>query len=264
VKLKTKSAEGEVTEDVKVELEAPAEPEVVAEEPAAEPKEDKSEALAKRLEEIERKNQELEAKLAAKAQPAQQPQITASDLRALPEDQREALEKHYGRSFDEIVRLTEQNERYANQQRETELRAKLNVRDAMDEVVDKDPQLHKAKAHIREYLEDVSDSDKADPAKLKRHMDKAVIYARGKAGVFKSASNGKVPEKTAKPDESPVFEDTDENTDVKSGTYNVGSGLKLNIEELPKEIKSKLKNGSASGQGVMGITFKDDEAAKFR
>ena len=44
-----------------------------------------------------------------------------------------------------------------------------------------DPQFPKFERFVDEYLNDLSASDKADPEKLKRHMDRAVHFARGKA-----------------------------------------------------------------------------------
>lgn len=270
MKLKTKSAEAstetvEVTEEVAENTAENTETTETVE--TVETKADPNEAVLRKLEAIEAKNRELEEKLAQRqtTQPQQQT-ITSSDLRALGEEARENLEKQYGMTFEQIVGRVEAAERSNANQRELSREAKLNTREALDDAIDRDPQLHKVKGHIREFLDDVSDADKADPARLKRWMDKAVAYAKGKAGIVRTESKGKTLEKSVKPDEEPMFEDEEGDKHVKPGAYNVGNGLRLNIDDsiVPKEVRSKMTKAS-SGQGVMGVSFeKLDEPAKFK
>lgn len=103
------------------------------------------------------------------------------------EDQWLKLEAEYGKTRDEI-----KSDWKLIQRTVAPLQAELNTyrtRDAAVEAVRlakegmkaEDPQFPKFERFVDEYLSDIPLADKADPDRLKRHMDRAVHFARGKA-----------------------------------------------------------------------------------
>lgn len=103
------------------------------------------------------------------------------------EDQWVKLEAEYGMTRDEIKKSWKLIQRTT-----LPLQAKLatyETRDAATEAVRlakegikaEDPQFPKFERFVDEYLNDIPLADKADADRLKRHMDRAVHYARGKA-----------------------------------------------------------------------------------
>ena len=103
------------------------------------------------------------------------------------EDQWVKLESEYDMTRDEIKKSWKLIQRTT-----APLHAKLatyETRDAATEAVRlakegikaEDPQFPKFERFVDEYLNDISLNDKADPERLKRHMDRAVHFARGKA-----------------------------------------------------------------------------------
>ena len=137
------------------------------------------EARDKELEDKRKEDQERDrrARADAAAAAAQQPS----------EEQWVKLEEEYG-----MDRAAIQNQWKLIQRTTAPLVAELNTyktRDAANEAVRlakeglkaEDPQFPKFERFVDEYLGDISLSDKANPEALKRHLDRAVHYARGKA-----------------------------------------------------------------------------------
>lgn len=147
---------------------------------------DRSDALQK---DKEKRDQERETERAEAAERDRRARAdaAASASQAPTEDQWTKLESEYGMTRDEI-----QNQWKLIQRTTAPMMAELNTykaRDAANEAVRlakeglkvDDPQFPKFERFVDEYLSDLSVSDKADPEKLKRHMDRAVHFARGKA-----------------------------------------------------------------------------------
>ncbi len=111
----------------------------------------------------------------------------AARAAAPTEDQWVKLEEEYSMTRDEIQKQWKLIRR-ANAPLEAELgtykakeAAGEAVRAAKAAVKAEDAQFPKFEAHIDEYLADVPLAEKADPDRLKKHMDRAVHFARGKA-----------------------------------------------------------------------------------
>lgn len=218
--------------------------------------------------EIEAENARLkeENETLRRAQPPvsqAQPKISASQLRAMNDEQKEYIEKVTNMPFATVLSNVEAQERQSDEAERASTRAIVNVRDAIDDLVDRDPQAAKLKGGIREYLSDISDADKADPVRLKKHIAKAVIYARGKAGVPAPARTGERQERSPRPGEDGIEEDVD----AKSGKINPGlyefGGLKLEIKELvSKEKMAKIRHPEHPTGILIPQGF--DEAPKFR
>jgi len=197
--------------------------------------------------------------------PAQaQSKISASQLRAMNDEQKEYIEKVTNMPFATVLSNVEAQERQTDESERASTRALVNVRDAIDDLVDRDPQAAKLKGGVREYLADIPDSEKADPARLKKHIAKAVIYAKGKAGVPAPARSGARQERSPRPDEEGGEAEA---VDAKSGKINPGSyefnGLKLEIKELlPKDKMAKIRHPEHPTGILIPPGF--DEAPRFR
>ena len=180
------------------------------------------------------------------------------------EEQREFVEKQMGVSFANVVaRVRAQESRRAEDER-TEARADINVRDAVEALVESDPQAAKLKGGIREYLADVSASDKADPAKLKRHLSKAVTYAKGKAPSASTPAGDKHPQRRSDAPDGDGGGNLDDKPepDVKPGRYNVGNNLVIDIQPLPKEVQRRVEKSDHPNGVKMGAGF--FEEPRFR
>jgi hypothetical protein len=203
-----------------------------------------------------------------------QQQITVETLQGMNPEQREYLEKQVGRPFDEIVRSVESNERRTMRSALDESRAKEAVSDALDELAEVDPQSAKLKRGIKEYLSDVPSADKLNPERLKAHLEKAKIYARGK--LVSSAppprpAGGKPVEKNVKapkPDE----DDASGTPELEEGEVGYGDheykGFKLSVKPLTEKIVGKEKRqrmrhpDDPNGVKILSADF--DEEPKFR
>ena len=197
--------------------------------------------------------------------------ITAADLRNLGDEDWKHLEEKFGRTRSEILTQVEAQE---SNRRSLDLDARLKVADALDELTEKDPQFNKFKSYLKEYLADVPMEDKLDPAKLQRHMDKAKVYARGKAaekGGFvpsksDSSGNGSGQRGNKGPSPTPDADDDDSDTEgeVKPNqTVEIGK-LKLKIGDLPEKLKARAKE-IRHEDDPNGVQFKNfDKAPIFK
>jgi len=247
--------EAEAAEEVETGKEGEAKPEAVVD--------TEKETLKAEKERLERENEELRTRSTA------QPRITAAQLKAMSEAEREQVEKTTGLPFDQVVSRVEAQEIGESQKREISRNARENVRDAIEDATERDPQIGKLKSGIKEYLEDISDEVKSDPKRLKAVMAKAITYARGKVGPTREPArepSGRV--RIPKPnDEAPYFEDTDEDNPkagkIKPGTYRLNDDFKVEIQDLiPKEKRDKFKHPEHPTGVRVAQDF--DEAPKFR
>ena len=147
---------------------------------------DRSDSLQKDKEARD-KEREDERKESAERERRARADAEASRAAEPSEEQWVKLESEYGMTRDAI-----QSQWKLIQRTTAPLVAELSTyktRDAANEAVRlakeglkvEDPQFPKFERFVDEYLNDLSASDKADPEKLKRHMDRAVHFARGKA-----------------------------------------------------------------------------------
>lgn len=197
--------------------------------------------------ELKKENEALKARLAeseTRRQPAPQAKVTASYLRGMTEKQREFVEQQTGMAFDDVVKNVESQEANDARSQTLAVQARSAVRDAIDDEVDRNPQVSKLKGHIRDYFTDVSDAEKADPAAMQRHMKRALVYAKGAAGVPEVKTSGRTEPRTSAPGEGLVDDgvimDPKEGV-IKEGTYRLNDGFKLEIKDLiPKEKREKM------------------------
>src|SRR5258708_14563370 len=163
------TTENEVVEEVKEEVAE--EVQEVREEVVP----DKPEIADSEVAKLRRENEELRGRQFVR-QP-DQPKVTSAALRVLPEGEWAKLEESTGKTRDFILQSVVTTE---IQKSNSELQAKLNVTDALDTAAEKDPQVHKFKVHMKEYLADVPLEDKVNPDKLARHIERAKVFAKGR------------------------------------------------------------------------------------
>lgn len=233
---------------------------------AATPKGDDTAAELSRLRE---EKAALEARLAAQKEREQedrdraakqaQPTITSYQLEAMTDAERENVEKVTGMDFSTVLRRVRAQEQSKADAERVAVTADANVRAAIDDLIEENPQALKLKKHIREFMADVPDADKADKTRLRKHMDRAYAYAKGKAGVSASPTPGR--ENTLRRGDNPDGGGGDESgrrgdkflDDVKPGTYQFGD-FRLRIEDLPPEVKKKVEKSEHPNGIKMGAS----------
>lgn len=78
--------------------------------------------------------------------------------------------------------------------------AQANVSTLLEGVTRDDKQFPKYSLHVKEYLADVAQAELADPEKAKKHLDRAVHFARGKARSLGGENPGGPIQDNASPD----------------------------------------------------------------
>ena len=252
----------------------------VAEPKAEEGQEEEQEEVAKTPEEtaaeekaelarLKRENEDLKAdqeRERDRRPVTTQPKVTAAYLRGLNETQREFVEQQIpGMKFEDILRNVEGQEAQEAQSKNLSVQARVALSDAIAEEVDRNPQVSKLKGHIREYFSDISDADKADPGAMKRHMKKAITYAKGAAGVPEVRRTA-APITTGGPDgggqEEGIIMDPKAGN-IKAGTYHLKDGFKIEIQELiPPDQRKKMQHPDHPTGLKMPIDF--DEPPRMR
>ena len=207
-------------------------------------------------------------------QQAAQP-ITVETLHSYGPEQREYIEKQVGRPFDEIVRSVEANERRTIRASLDEARAKEAVTDAIEELTEAEPASARLRRGIKEYMADVPASDKLNPARLKAHLEKAKIYARGK--LVSSAppprpAGDKTVDKTRKAAPKPDEDESERTPELEEGEVGYGlhehKGFKLKVEPLAEKLVGKEKRARMKHpddpNGVKMFAEDFDEEPKFK
>ena len=177
----------------------------------------------------------------------------------MTEEQREKIAEQTGFPFERILSSVRAQERHIDVTRRQSVEAKTNVREAIEDLIDRDPQAGKLKKHIREYFDDLPLDVRADPSAVARHMKKAVTYAKGAVGVPAASGGSRRPDpRTPGPDDEPEF-DPESGEDPKPGTKaTLDTGLKITIGESPKGWEKNQ-------QGEHGVRIVDDnEEPEFR
>lgn len=191
---------------------------------------------------LKKENEDLKAR--TNNPPASRPQVTSADLASMTDEEWEPIEKKYGQTRGEIMARMEAKEAKTSAAR---MEARSNVAEALDDAAALDPQVNKLKVYMKEFLSDVSLEDKLDPEKLKRHVEKAKVYARGRA---LEKSGGKIPTTTTTRKDTvkqpaPTGDDGGDEEDgeeVRGGqTVELGN-LKLKIKDLPEKLQARAKD----------------------
>jgi hypothetical protein len=185
---------------------------------------------AKRQEEHERReNQREEDRKAAEARTRQLQEDRDRNTNQEPTDEQwGALETKYEMTRDEIKKhwklVNAANAGIAAELQGYRLKdaASETTSAALRKAAKADPQFPKYADLVDEYLADLSLSEKADPVKMEKHMDRAVNYARGKARAAKR----------------PGIQDLDQTRDAGEGADNKdgeGFGM-MEVAGLPLQI----------------------------
>ena len=206
-------------------------------------------------------------RLESSRQEAPKSTITATQLEAMNEQEREFVEKQSGMAFDEVVRRVKRQEQNAWEDERVKDRARVNVRDAIEDAVDSDPKVSKLKVHIKDFFADISDSEKSNPERVRKLMKKAVTYAKGAAGVPDVKPSGDRVLRTSRPEEDGGDEDMVSNDPksgkIKPGMYRFSEEFKINIENLVPEATRKRMQHPEHLTGIR-IPHDFDEPPKFR
>lgn len=131
--------------------------------------------------------QKAEVDEALKVAKAIEKKAAQNDDGQLTEEQWAAAEKKFGMEREELERALAFHKAvsaplYAKiHDADVERAAERNMATLTEKVKDKDREYPKYALHVKEFLADVSKADLADPAKAEKVMEKAVLFARGKA-----------------------------------------------------------------------------------
>jgi len=219
------------------------------------------------LERLRKENAKLKASQAPTpvVQDVQPAVVTSAQLRVLNDKQWETIEEQYGKTRDEILGAVERQELARDN---VATKARLNVSDAMDYEVDADPTVLKLKTGIKEYFSGISLEEKSDPEKVKQHMARAKIYARGRL-----ADRGKVPPKARAAgggkveDPKPEGSVEDEAPIMREGEIKPGSEIRVgNLSLKVSDLTSKeLREATKHPDDPNGVMFKSfDKVPVFK
>ena len=197
-------------------------------------------AAQARIKELETKNSELEARPAPRTAPVAAPVslVTADSLEELDETAQEKLSEQYGMPFKTIVNKIRATERATASVATQKTAARANVREAIEDLADRDPQAGKLKKGIREYFDAQPDSVKADPTEMEKHMKFAVNYAKGSAGTLPARKKAEPEPKVGEPG---ADVDGDDKDAIATGVHEM-KGFKIRIDEMPKELADQIKH----------------------
>lgn len=201
---------------------------------------------------LKAENEELRKKAApapaVPAAPAAGARVNSAQLRALSEEEWATIEEKTGRNRAEILANVERQEIARDN---AELKARINVQDAIEEAVAADATVGRLKAGIREYLAEVPLEDRGDPERLKRHMERAKTYARGKLAGQGGGGAPAKPRGAAVEEPGPDAgegEEGEETPAVRGGAVKPGAEiavgkLRLKVSDLiPPERRTKMKH----------------------
>ena len=245
---------------------------VAAEEAAALAEENSEEAkeaakVAARQSDLEAKAAEADAlraeNLALKARPA----APVAD-QPLTDEQWASLEEQTGMPRKQIEATWNMAQTAAGKARAevVSLRTDLAVERAKKAEQRADPAFGKLEKWVDEYLADVSDADKADPAKLAKHMGKAKLYAKGAAR--EADPNSRVPGSRVPPPPGGkvlVNVDKEEGATMKEEVFeDPHRGIRLTVRPRVSDAYRK-KNAHPDVEGGVMIRDRDewDKGAVF-
>jgi len=215
----------------------------------------------KELAAVKAENELLKAE---KATPPAQPQaqVSSATLENYSEDQWSQIEAKTGKDRATIIRDFKD---YEMTNRQNTIDAKNNVTEALQDELEKNPKLLKLRGTIKEFMADVPMADRLDPAKLKRAMDKAIIYARGKHMTSETPAPANKPKPNADPnpagddDGAPQFKEGE----IKDDTYISNTGTRIKTGKISKELWKKVQHTTRDANSVC-IPSDFDEKPKFK
>jgi hypothetical protein len=228
---------------------------------------DKQTALEKKEKELADKEAELEAsKKSTKTAPAPDAEPTEEqwqDLEAQYGMPREEIKKNHKLIVSVVAPIAQENARLKAQ-----LAVDKNVKTALKDLASSEPQFSKLEKFVNEYLEDVSEADKADPARLKKAMEKAVFYAKGKAPKADKKNEREVPEvdKHLEDDEQARHtRNKDEFYGVHEGDGKVIRAFKIKVDKkVPDDYREKHAHPDGEGGILVDERAEWDEAVAKR
>ena len=210
------------------------------------------------------KAQPAPAPVAAPA-PANKP-ITSADMEGYTDEQWATIEAKSGRDKATILRDFKD---WELTQRQNAIDAKTNTTEAIQEAIETNPKLLKLRGSIKEFLDEVPAIDKLDPAKMKRHMERAINYAKGKhmSTIPDTPANPNKPGKPAgTPSPKGEVEEDGETVDalagdVKDDQYVNNSGLRIQTGRVDKKTWDKIKHKEIPNSVSIPADF--DKAPSF-
>jgi hypothetical protein len=188
--------------------------------------------------------------------------VTSATLDGYTEDQWTAIEAKTGKDRATIIREFKD---WEITQKQNALEAKSNVSDMIQEELEKDPRLLKLRGSIKEFLAEVPLADQLDPTKLKRAMEKAIIYARGKhMSAPAPQPSGTPAPKTPAPNAG--GDDGGDGTvegEIKDDEYISPTGLRIKTGKVNKETWKRIRHQEKDPNSV-SIPADFDEKPKFK
>lgn len=210
--------------------------------------------------------EEMAALRASHAQPAPAPQqITSAQMENYSAEQWAVIEERTGKSRDTILRDYKD---YEITTRQNALDAKTNTTEALSDAIEANPKLIKLRGSIKEYMDDVPLADKLDAAKLKRHMDKAITYAKGKH--MTNIPDSPTPRRAAGDTPSPKGGEEEDDGgeeqvegEVKNDEYVSDTGLRIKTGKVNKEVWKQIRHKTKDPNSV-SIPADFDKPPSFR
>ena len=207
-----------------------AEPEV---KPEAKSPEESQEAKITRLQAENTALRSVRVEVAAPATPAALPQaMTQEQLQA----QAESLGFTDPKQVESIGRIAGMVALPAFQKAELlqqELAVERTVNRAKKEAAEADPQFSKLEVHVDAYLDGISVAEKSDPVKMKKHMETATFYAKGKMGVTAAPTRRQAPSTIKDEGNGEGDLDTGDDTLSKAEKWQSANG-KVTIDVIPR------------------------------
>lgn len=181
---------------------------------------------------------------AAQPAPAAPAPVTSATLEGYNEEQWGVVEQRTGKDRATILRDFKD---FELTNRQNSIDAKTNTTEALQDAIEANPKLTKLRGSIKEFMDEVPTADKLDPAKLKRHMDKAIIYAKGKHMI--NTSDTQTPKPKVNDGASPKGSDDDDGGDdnpidgeIKNDDYKSESGLHIKLGKVDKKTWKEIQH----------------------
>lgn len=233
--------------------------------PAPEPE---AQPTAEQLEiaRLKEENDRLKATPAAAPATTAQPAVTSATLEGYGPEQWQVIEERTGKTREQILRDYKD---YEINQRQNALEAKNNTSEALTAAIEANPKVIKLRGAINEYLDDVPLADKLDPAKLKRHMEKAITYAKGKHMTNIPDNPAPAPRRAAADSPAPKGGDDDTPSDdvvdgeIKNDEYVSETGLRIKTGKVSKETWKQIRHKTKDPNSVC-IPADFDKPPSFR
>jgi hypothetical protein len=205
---------------------------------------------------LKEENARLKAQPVQTHQPAAAPsQITSSTLESYTDEQWATIESRTGKDKATILRDYKD---YELTTRQNNIDAKTNTTEALQDAIESNPKLIKLRGSIKEFMDDVPVADKLDPSKLKRHMEKAIIYAKGK---HMSITPESPASRKTSSDPSPNSSDIDGPDDgiaegeIKNDDYVSNTGLHIKLGKVDKSVWKTIQSKKESNSVSIPIDF---------